>query len=141
MKISEKDLAATVIRTEIERLAEAERRRQEKHALTVNELEEEGLERDRELPGVQDTFRRVVYGSRMPESSIEALERLQQNDMAFRNFRSKLGSAVTPLLNLPTRVTLPASHLVMWQFYYEHNPQLTASRSHHFNLSKSSMRQ
>jgi len=108
MKISEKDLAATVIRTEIERLAEMERNRQEHHALiTVDQIE-----RDPETPEIQDTFQRVVYGSRIPELSIEALERLQQDDIAFRNFRSKLGSAVTRLLNVPTRVILPASHLV-----------------------------
>jgi len=68
--------------------------------------------RDPEMPEIQDTFQHVIYGSRIPELSIEALKRLQQDDMAFQKFWSKLGSAVTHLLNLPTRVILPASHLV-----------------------------
>jgi hypothetical protein len=112
MKISEKDLAATVIRTEIERLKEAEERDSEA------DLEERAI-RDVDSddgPVPQDSgFKRVVFGSRLLSLSIEALEVDRLDDPAFQNFRSKLGSALTRLLGRANnnRVTLPPSHTVI----------------------------
>jgi len=91
-------LAATIIRTEIDRLEE----KQAEQSSIISDPEEEG-------PG----FKRVVYGSRRPSLSVAQLGELMQGDNAFRNFRTKLGSALARLVELP-RVVLQASYPVMW---------------------------
>src|SRR6266545_5096994 len=116
MKIREKDLAATVIRTEIERLAEAEKQKAEEQSLR-HEVGAGGDKSDSILSTNQvsaNDFNRVIFSSRLPSLSIETLEGLRHDDPAFQNFRGKLGSALTRLLDCP-RVTLPASHEVRFQ--------------------------
>lgn len=40
----------------------------------------------------EDTFQRVIHGSRMPTVSIERLEEEHIGDLAFQHFRRKLNS-------------------------------------------------
>jgi len=107
VKISEKNLAATVIRTEIERLAEAEKQKAEEQSQGGDELDS--------TPSMDHVstsdFKRVVFGSRLPSLSIETLEGLRRDDLTFQKFRGKLGSTLTRLLDCP-RVTLQASYAV-----------------------------
>jgi hypothetical protein len=119
MKISETDLAATVIRTEIERWKEAEEQEAEARALRDNETDPQGRSAQCDPDSVPLTtgsdFERVDFGSRLPSLSIEELEILRRDDQIFQNFRSKLGSVLTRLLGRANnnRVTLPSSHTVM----------------------------
>jgi hypothetical protein len=101
-------LAATVIRTEIERLAELEERYAEQNTITS---EEKGPGSASAVCTVSDDFKRVVYGSEQPTLSVGDLEKLMQEDPAFRNFRTKLSSALARLVDLP-RVVLQTSHPV-----------------------------
>jgi len=55
-------------------------------------------------------FKRVVYGSKRSPLPVEELGML--GDVAFQNFRTKLGSALTRLIPETPRVTLQGSHLV-----------------------------
>ena len=60
------------------------------------------------------TFQRIIYGSRRSDYSLSALADLYCDNTAFYNFRTKLNTAITRILNLPlnSRVTLPLTHEV-----------------------------
>jgi hypothetical protein len=132
LKVSEKDIAATVIRTDIERFAELEERKAEQQALI--EEERSGFNQTQAV-NIPSEFKRVVYGSRRPPLPVEELGKLR--DVAFQNFRTKLGSVLARRTEMP-RVTLQGSHLVRniidCCLCYSYVIQLSAHRSHHSNL-------
>jgi hypothetical protein len=125
------DVAATVIRTDIDKLAALEEQRTER--LAQIEEERSGFDQTPTIDAPSD-FKRVVYGSRCPSLSIEELGKLR--DVAFQNFRTKLCSVLARLNEVP-RVALKGSHLVRIMCCLSNSyaiKLISDHRSHHSNL-------
>ena len=129
LKVSEKKLASTVIRSTIE-TAEVWRRKkaeQEANRRLDNADVEPGHHQD---PNTNEigTFQRIAFGSRLPPLTIESLELHvlgPELDPAFQNLTGKLSQALMHILQIPIqdrnqRITLAPTHEVRrhCQSYY-----------------------
>jgi len=123
LKVSERDIASTMIRTEIDQWeslqarisAEKEDSDQDSQlqstgtGIVADAIDTPQSETDPDSP-----FQRIIYGSRRSDYSLAALEDLYRDNTGFYNFRTKLNNAITRILNLPlnSRVVLPPTHEV-----------------------------
>jgi len=134
LKVSEKGLASTVIRSTIE-TAEAWKRKkaeQEANRRLDNADVEPGHHQDNRIqdPNTNEigTFQRIAFGSRLPPLTIESLELHAlgpELDPAFQNLTGKLSQALMRILQIPIqdrnqRITLAPTHEVRrhCQSYY-----------------------
>ena len=160
LKVSEKGLASTVIRSTI-KTAEVWKRKkaeQEANQRLDNADVEPGHHQDNRIqdPNTNKigTFKRIALGSRLPPLTIESLELHAVDpelDPAFQNLTGKLSQALMRILQIPIqdrnqRITLAPTHEVRrhcQSYYYFSTFKLSITdaakflnRSHRINLSK-----
>lgn len=101
------DLVSTIIRTEITLFDETveDQQASDKRPAADDEGSDDGIDNN---PGSDP---RIIHGSPLPPCLLSKLELDHSNDLAFKNARIKLSSALSSLLNVP-RVTLLASDAV-----------------------------
>lgn len=104
LRVSEMDLVSTIIRTEITLFDETVEDQKASDKRPDDEESNDGIDNSGSEP-------RIIHGSPLPPCSLSKLELDHSNDLAFKNARIKLSSALSSLLNVP-RVTLLASDAV-----------------------------
>ena len=159
LKVSEKVLASTVIRSTIETAEVWKRKKAEQEANRQFDIDDADVEPGHHQDNrVQDpntdeigTFKRIVFSSRLPPLTIKSLELHAMEpelDPAFQNLTGKFSQALMRILQIPIqdngnqRITLAPTHEVRRHYYFPLSNWVSLTlpkslnRSHHINLSK-----